>query len=30
MTIDEAQKIVNVLAIFNSKKDYLRVMRKFI
>lgn len=29
-SIDEAQKIVNVLAIFNSKKDYLRVMRKFI
>ena len=28
--IDESQKIVNVLAIFNSKKDYLRVMRKFI
>ena len=28
--IDEPQKIVNVLAIFNSKKDYLRVMRKFI
>jgi len=28
--IDEAQKMVNVLAIFNSKKDYLRVMRKFI
>ena len=29
-SIDEVQKIVNVLAIFNSKKDYLRVMRKFI
>lgn len=29
-SIDEPQKIVNVLAIFNSKKDYLRVMRKFI
>lgn len=29
-SIDEAQKTVNVLAIFNSKKDYLRVMRKFI
>lgn len=28
-TIDEAQKIVYVLAIFNSRKDYLRVMRKF-
>lgn len=29
-SIDEAQKIVSVLAIFNSKKDYLRVLRKFI
>ena len=29
-SIDEAQKVVNVLSIFNSKKDYLRVMRKFI
>ena len=28
--IDETSKIVNVLAIFNAKKDYLRVMRKFI
>ena len=28
--IDEAQKTVNVLAIFSAKKDYLRVMRKFI
>jgi len=28
--IDEGQKIVNILAIFNSKKDYIRVMRKFI
>lgn len=27
---DEAQKIVHVLAIFHSKKDYLRVMRKLI
>lgn len=29
-SIDEAQKIVSVLSIFNSKKDYLRVLRKFI
>lgn len=29
-SIDEVQKTVNVLAIFNSKKDYIRVMRKFI
>ena len=29
-SIDEEHKTVNVLAIFNSKKDYLRVMRKFI
>lgn len=29
-SIDEAQKIVSILAIFNSKKDYLRIMRKFI
>lgn len=29
-SIDEAHKIVNVLAIFNTKKDYIRVMRKFI
>jgi len=27
---DEAAKIVNVLAIFNAKKDYPRVIRKFI
>ena len=27
---EEAQKIVSVLAIFNSKRDYLRVLRKFI
>ena len=29
-SIDEVQQIVNVLAFFNAKKDYLRVMRKFI
>ena len=29
-SIEEAQNIVNVLSVFNSKKDYLRVMRKFI
>lgn len=29
-SIDEAQQIVSVLAIFNAKKDYLRIMRKFI
>ena len=29
-SIDEELKTVNVLAIFNSKKDYLRIMRKFI
>ena len=28
--IDETQRIVDVLAIFNAKKDYLRVMRKYI
>lgn len=28
--IEEAETIVNILAIFNSKKDYIRVMRKFI
>ncbi len=28
--IDEEHRTVNVLAIFNAKKDYLRVMRKFI
>ena len=27
---DEGAKIVNVLAIVNAKKDYPRVMRKFI
>ena len=29
-SIDEAQRIVDILAIFNSKKDYLHVMRKYI
>lgn len=29
-SIDEAQKIVHILAIFHSKRDYLRIMRKFI
>ena len=29
-SIDETQKTVSVLAIFNSKKDYIRVLRKFI
>ncbi len=28
--IDEENKIVNVMAIFNAKKDYMRVMRNFI
>lgn len=28
--IDEESKTVNVMAIFNSKKDYMRVMRNFI
>ena len=28
--IDETQRVVDVLAIFNAKKDYLRVMRKYI
>ncbi|MDO4203593.1 MAG: type II toxin-antitoxin system RelE/ParE family toxin [Selenomonadaceae bacterium] len=28
--IDDAAKVVNVMAIFNGKKDYMRVMRKFI
>ena len=28
--IDEAEKIVHVLAIFNARKDYLRVMRRFL
>lgn len=29
-SVDEALKTVSVLAIFSAKKDYLRVMRKFI
>ena len=29
-TIDEAAKAVNILAIFHSRKDYMRVMRQFI
>lgn len=28
--VDEEEKYVNVMAIFNSKKDYMRVMEKFI
>lgn len=28
--VDEKEKHVNVMAIFNSKKDYMRVMKKFI
>ncbi len=28
--IDEDNKAVNVMAIFNEKKDYMRVMKKFI
>ena len=27
---DEQKKVVNVMAIFNSKKDYMRVMKKFL
>ena len=29
-SINEQEKEVDVLAIFNAKKDYMRVMRKFI
>ena len=29
-SVDEAQKTVHILAVFNSKKDYMRVMRAFI
>lgn len=29
-SVDEAQKTVHILAFFNSKKDYMRVMRAFI
>lgn len=28
--VDEDAKMVNVMAIFNAKKDYMRVMRKYI
>ena len=28
--IDEENETVNVMAIFNAKKDYMRVMKKFI
>ena len=28
--VDEEGKHVNVMAIFNAKKDYMRVMKKFI
>ncbi len=28
--IDEENKTVNVMAIFNAKRDYMRVMRNFI
>ena len=28
--VDEEEKQVNVMAIFNAKKDYMRVMKKFI
>ena len=28
--VDEEGKQVNVMAIFNAKKDYMRVMKKFI
>ncbi len=28
--IDEENKTVNVMAIFNAKKDYMRVMKNFI
>ena len=28
--IDEGDKLVNVMAIFNAKKDYIRVMKNFI
>ena len=29
-TVDAPEKAVNVLAIFNARKDYLRVMSRFI
>ena len=28
--VDEEEKQVNIMAIFNSKKDYMRVMKNFI
>lgn len=28
--VDETEKKVNIMAIFNAKKDYIRVMKKFI
>ena len=28
--VDEEEKQVNVMAIFNAKKDYMRVMKRFI
>lgn len=28
--VDEENKTVNVMAIFNAKKDYMRIMRNFI
>ena len=28
--VDEEKKQVNVMAIFNAKKDYMRVMKKYI
>ena len=28
--VDEEEKQVNVMAIFNAKKDYMRVMKKYI
>ena len=28
--VDETEKQVNIMAIFNAKKDYMRVMKKYI
>ena len=28
--VDEEEKQVNVMTIFNAKKDYMRVMKRFI
>lgn len=28
--VDEEKRLVNIMAIFNAKKDYMRVMKKFI